>query len=356
MKNILVINRKNTDNLGDIAISISMKKIVESVGYACISEDFSNPIQTRGINTAASATRKKSVFIKIWKRCLGFFRDIPFLYRYVWYFQNKHLFNTLENQQIDAVVIGGGELIQSNLIFPTALYWWTKLTRRHKIGKCILFAVGVTKDWDSSQKKLVCMALKSVDDIYVRDLESQQNMQMIFGREAQLVPDSVFVNPIVSRDKGEYSLYGITDFRRIKKHSSEFEDEESYYERSIKEIKHIEEETSKEVLLFYTTKADLNECRKFNFFCQKRHKVDIKIANISILEDLESYISGALVVASPRMHACILGKLFSANVRPLLISPKMRSFEKLYRDFDNDASISYQKQLIGAMETALNIL
>ena len=43
MKQILILNKKNTDNLGDIAINLSMRKLIESAGNVCIDEDFSNP-------------------------------------------------------------------------------------------------------------------------------------------------------------------------------------------------------------------------------------------------------------------------------------------------------------------------
>ena len=350
-----MINRKNTDNLGDIAINLSMRRIIESIGNECISEDFSNPVKIGPINTEISNTEKnKSIIYRFWRSFLNIIRHFPLLYCYVWYFQNKRLFKVLENQHVDAVVIGGGELIQSNLIFPIALYWWTSLVHRHKIDKCILFAVGVTKEWNPYQKRIVCKSLKYINDIYVRDMESQHNMQVVFGRKASLVPDAVFVNPIVYRGKVEYSLYGITDFRRIKKYSKDFADKEAYYEYSIKEIKDIEGETQKEVILFYTTKADLNECRKFYAYCERMHNMYLKIANISVLDDLKAYISDAAIVVSPRMHACILGKLFCKDVRPILISKKMRSFAELYVNFSCDTSKSYRKQLISAMETALN--
>lgn len=356
MKKVLLLNRKNTDNLGDIAINLSMRKLIESIGYECISEDFSNPIEAGYINTTKSTTNRNcSVSNKIVSLLLNMIRHIPLLYCYVWYLHNKRLFKVLETQYIDAVVIGGGELVQSNLVFPIALYWWTKLIHRHNIGKCILFAIGVKREWDSYQKRMIDNSLKYVDNIYVRDLESQHNMQSIFCREAHLVPDAVFVNPIEKRGKGEFSLYGITDYNRIKKHSTELADKAAYYERSVKEIKNIEEETRMEVILFYTTKADLNECRKFNTYCKRKFDFDLKIADISVLDDLKAYLSEAAVVASPRMHACILGKLYSTDVRPVLISKKMRSFAEIYKDFNNDASDSYQKQLVSALETALNI-
>lgn len=356
MKRILLLNRKNTDNLGDIAINLSMKKLIESIGNECIDEDFTNPNKSGYINKTAPRISNNNVSIidGIRRKFHKIIRSFPLLYCFFWYFQNSRLFKVLNRHHFDELVIGGGELVQSNLIFPIALYWWSKLSYYHKVEKCILFAVGVTREWEPFQKRLVAKSLKHIDDIYVRDEESQRNMQVIFGRKAHLLPDAVFINSIEDRGKGEYSLYGITDFRRIKKHTSMFTDRESYYECSFKEIKDIENETHKKVLLFYTTKADLDECRAFKAYCQKGHNVDLKIANISVLDELKDYIANAIVIASPRMHACILGKLSNKDVRPILISTKMKSFAELYKDFDSDTSSLYQGKLANALRTALN--
>lgn len=328
--------------------------MIESIGIDCISEDFSNQYISGPINTTTLTTGKNNSIIKNIKRLLLYIiRRIPLLYCYLWYFQHKRLFKVLEGHHFDAVVIGGGELIQSNLLFPVSLYWWTKIIHRYGIEKCIVFAVGVTKEWDFYQKRLIRKSLNYIDDIYVRDIESQNNIQVIFGRIAHLVPDAVFVNPIVNMGKGKYSLYGITDFRRIQKHSKEYSEQTAYFEHSIKEIMELKCETQKEVFLFYTTKADLNECRNLKNYCERKHNIDLKIANITALEDLKTYISDAAVVASPRMHACIFGKLFSTDVRPILISKKMMSFAELYRVFNYYTAKSYQKKLLNAIETAL---
>lgn len=356
MKRILLLNRKNTDNLGDIAINLSMKKLIESIGNECIDEDFAYPNESGYINITASKTSENNVSIAygIRRKFLDIIRLFPMLYCYVWYFQNRRLFKVLDNQRIDAVIIGGGELVQPNLLFPIALYWWTKSIRNHGIDKCVLFGVGVTREWEPFQKRLVTKSLRHIDDIYVRDKESQRNMQMIFGMTAHLLPDAVFVNKIENKGKGEYSLYGITDFRRIRKHASEFTERKGYYECSLKEIKDIENETHQKVYLFYTTKADLDECRVFKAYCKKEHNVNLKIANISVLDELKAYISDAIVIASPRMHACILGKLSQKDVRSILISTKMKSFAELYKDFDSDTSSLYQRELTNALRTALN--
>ena len=356
MKQVLLLNRKNTDNLGDIAINLSMRKLIESTGNVCIDEDFSNPFVSGFISTTESTVSKKNktIISILLRKLIHLLRTIPILYCYLWYFQNKRLFNVLTEQHIDAVVIGGGELIQSNLVFPIALYWWTRLIQSHGIGKCILFAVGVTKEWSPYEKLFIDKSLKHITDIYVRDIESQHNMHDLFGRTAHLIPDAVFINPIENNSKGNYSLYGITDYRRIKKHSKNFSDIEAYYDYSLKGICEIGSAPEKEVILFYTTKADLDACRELKSYCRKKHNMDLKIAQVSTLDDLKAYISEAVVVASPRMHACILGKLYAADVRPILISKKMMSFSELYKEFDEETLSSYQSTLISAMETALN--
>ena len=152
--NVLIINRKNTNNLGDCAISASMKKLFEA--YADVyTEDFCSAKESSSIK---SYSIKTTPYIHPLKKKIA---ENRFVRKYSWKKKNKSLFDVLNDRKYDYIVIGGGELIQSNFIFPLALYEWVKRAKKlHPNAKIVLFSVGCTKKFENFQHRLVKKSLK----------------------------------------------------------------------------------------------------------------------------------------------------------------------------------------------------
>jgi polysaccharide pyruvyl transferase WcaK-like protein len=68
-----------------------------------------------------------------------------FLKMIKWYVKNRNRILTLSQKLVncDAVIIGGGELIQDNNFFLPALYIWVKEIRKRNIP-IYYFGIGVT--------------------------------------------------------------------------------------------------------------------------------------------------------------------------------------------------------------------
>lgn len=349
-KQVLLLNRKNTDNLGDQAINIAMKNLIEELGAECIDKDLSS-YRIDGIRL----DKNKPQNPKASKRpVLSFIRGIPFIKKQLWITKHRELYRVLTEQQFDIVVIGGGELIQPNGTFPYALYWWTKqILRYQKKPKIVLFSVGVTSDWPEPEKKLILSTLENISEVYVRDENSAKNLKSIFKRDSKLVPDSVFINSLHKPLGTDYVLYGLTNYERILKHLALYDSINEYFEVSYEEILKAKQEYKKEVLLFYTTQSDLYTCKEFQEFCLSKYNQLIEIASIATLEDLERYIKKASVVYSPRMHACILAKINSIPTQPICISQKIKSFESRYGKLEEKDYLTLSNELRTAMSQVL---
>ena len=107
--------------------------------------------------------------------------------------------------------------------------------------------------------------------------------------------------------------------------------------------------SEKDVSLFYTTQADFNSCVSFNQYCLNKYGVSYPIESIHSLEDLIAAIQNSGIVVSARMHACILATLFSKRVVPILLSEKMKSFNKRYMNREKN----YYMELVNSLNSAI---
>lgn len=324
--NVLIINRKNTNNLGDRAISMSMKKLFET--YADVyTEDFCSVKESSSIK---SNTAKTTPNIHPVKKAIA---GNPFIRIRSWKKNNKGLFDILDKREYDYIIIGGGELIQSNFTFPLALYEWVKRAKKMQSNaKIVLFSVGCTNNFDRFQHILVKKALRNVGAIYLRDTASVENMYNQFKREAKEIPDCVFANSFDFACAKKYIFYSLTTSERLKKHGNVQNNENDYFEDCYKYLDENFTGRKEDIRLFYTTKEDYGVCLKFLEYVYKKYSQKIETADIESLEDLISELATAETVISPRMHGCILGKLVGAKVVPILISEKMKSYNKKYEN------------------------
>lgn len=167
-----------------------------------------------------------------------------------------------KEKNYSAVVIGGGDLIRTdgpifirNNTYSTDSYsslelWAYPILIAKKYGIPVLFnSPGVTNDFDESEKNLVKIILELVDDLNVRDTESQKALNSIGIFDVKVIPDSVnVINKIYSTNYLEKVYFKLTEEGILDKdigeyivfqHNSTNIDDAFYYRELLKGIKHI---------------------------------------------------------------------------------------------------------------------
>jgi polysaccharide pyruvyl transferase WcaK-like protein len=350
MQKVLLINRGNTDNLGDKAISFTLKSLLEKTGLKVDFKDFigekDKPIDY--FNEASLRLDKVSVSKK------GSFLNSS-IKRVIWLFKKASMFSIcFGRNKVDMVFIGGGQLINSNIYFPVAMFLWVTLFKSFSKTKVVLFGVGSESEFGRIDRWLYRSALKRADQIYVRDFDSQQVLTEIFGVSAEYTPDVVYgIKQFIHSDvKKTYdkALIGPTSLKRLYKHSNKFNvgSDSDFWEELILNFRN----KDYVVELFYTTVEDLVECIKVQKSIKLKYKIDINIAMIQTVEELISVISSSQIVVSQRMHALILGHIYGCMLDPILISEKLVSFKKYYLDDEKvpeQLSVSVEMQLANSL-------
>lgn len=328
----LVVNRCKTDNLGDQAIGLSMCRLLNAIGENCDLNEFSKENGNINIDINSTHSKAKSLNQTNTKHnytIRQYLRDAK------WRLQSNNLFQRLRLYQYDYILIGGGELIQSNGQFPLALYEWCKNIRKYQHhARIVLFAVGATATYTNHDKQYIEKALKLVDEIYVRDETSQRNLLEIYNKNSKVIPDVVFFNSISGESNENinrnYVLYGITDPKRILRYGLIANDAEEYYEHCYFEISKLKDvNPQKEILLFYTTKSDRDACLEFQEYVLDKHSFKIEMQETKDLSSLMNSLQKSSFVVSPRMHGCILSCIAGCDCHPVLMSNKMKSFNEI---------------------------
>lgn len=322
-KKILIINRCLSDNLGDQAIGRAVKKLFTDRGFDVEITDLISVKDKRilnlcNINNETNKSKK-----------LNFIKKIKVLNIIHWYLSNYSMFNIIKNNKFDLVIIGGGELVQSNLLFPIALYIWTKKIKKSNCNiPIVLFSVGVTSKYVWYNKFFVERALNNCDYVYVRDPKSLENLKSIFNISASEMPDSVF-----SMELNKYSqvkdqvLFGITSFERIVKHKQNFKTEIEYFESKYNEIKKF---NSDNIILIYSNIVDYKSCIKFKKFVLEKYNINLRIGEYRTLDEFIELINESSLIISNRMHALILGLVLNKTIECDCISLKVEEFKQKY--------------------------
>lgn len=321
MKKILIINRCNTDNLGDQMISSSVEHLFNQYGEI-YHADLCNNDQILDITCDYKYNIYSKLRFKLRRNkllsCLNLYID--------------PLYKIARQEKFDLIIIGGGELISNS--FSVYLNTWLKVIRKYQSkSKIVLFGVGVTNDINDQNKVLLQYWLGKCNSIYVRDEKSVINLSEQFGVVAKEIPDVVFCNIIPNSFDKEYNLFGVSEYSRIVKHNKfSFSNKEEYYHLCLTSILEIDSVNSLPLYLFYTTHGDYLECLEFNQYCQIKIGKRFSVASISSKETLLDFLKKSQIVSSPRMHGCIIAQLCGAYVVPFLISEKMQSYKNKYID------------------------
>jgi len=331
---VLLVNQYATDNLGDKLIGKVLKDILEQE-YHCIVEckkfELFYPERTllQGIEEKSKLKKERKVtYIKnvvIEKiECYSIRRNRIF---YI-------LKNNISLEEIDMVIIGGGELIKSNHIFILYLDVWTKLVKKMGKSKLILFGVSSDCNFTIKEKQQLRKILLRFDYINVRDKNSKKILAKISNLKIVYSPDIVFA----------YQKYNKLEYKKENKIQVSIFDYKSYDFSTI--FSNIEEyfifwyqiivESAKgdleKVEFFYTTPEDAictkEFCQKYNKQFGKRIPKDFYYNEEQIIRKLAE----ADIVITGRMHAMIIALQYGAKIIPFEFKEKIRFFAKEWKE------------------------
>ncbi|GLL52299.1 polysaccharide pyruvyl transferase family protein [Tetragenococcus halophilus] len=310
MKQILIINRMNTDNFGDRIITKSMTNLFNDKNIRVKHADyiFSPEIPFEKYSWTKRATRylKKIVY---------------------------KLFCIKEVSKSDAVIFGGGELIASNGIFFSSFIQWNKIIKAvNKNCKCFLFSVGVTGDFSEKQKGKLNQYLMDYKGIYVRDFGSQKKLSDLTNEnptKVDFTPDCVFSLCCEQTKSEDKLLLGITSlFRHNKQKKIKFDTETDLFDWYL--LKLNEMRTNETVEVIYNDNQDKKIAKQFIKYAHSKGYKFRKLVEIKDEEQFIKLLSTAKKIISPRMHACILGIILGKEVVPVIFSEKMYNFQQMY--------------------------
>ncbi len=358
MKSVLILNCCYTSNFGDQAIGITMRKLFETQGYQVDLYDLIQ-IDTHFVGYQQFSLENIPTLpldnVTAIKNRLSFkSRLVQEISLRKWGIKNKERISNICKKQYDIVIFGGGELVQSNGIFPYAINFWKR--KLHKSSQIYFFGIGVTNGYTRRDKRILKRCLISSKAIFVRDRNSKINVKEVFSCDSKLISDVVlgaYDCKYRSIDEGNNILYGITHFDRILRYGfNDLKTRREYYEYCYLDMKNNGYFTEHQCTqLLYADINDFFECHNFSIYLKNKYGISVPVVELNTFDDFEKEISLCKTVVSPRMHACIFGMLYKKNVCMVCMSKKTMSF---YDEFlaDNVDLVKIRNDLL----TAINFI
>lgn len=352
---ILLINRGWSDNLGDQAIKYTLEELLKSYNYEVDFSDFTQYKKNQDLNYKNKSKEISCREKKMFRKVISCIIPVSTLRRISWIVKNYKIFKACF-KEYDLVVIGGGQLLNSNYVFPLAMFLWVNLFELFNDSKIIIFGVGAVRNYNRFDKFLYSNALKKVDKIYMRDYESIKILSEVFNQNASYVPDVAFcINKLKSEEivnKRNEVLIGLTDYNRYKKYYNDKGRDEYYLEWEKIILHYVDKKYN--VKFFYTTVGDLTEAINMQKTILNKYKTYIDIIEVNNLDELINAISHAAVVVSPRMHALIIAYVYGCDVIPFIMSDKIKVFKEQYLDDKSISLDELQNQVLTQLMNAIN--
>lgn len=357
--NILLVNQGHTDNLGDKAISqIMTYYLAEFFNNTVISAPFiayekQSEIIEKNDNKDLSGTKygKSTWKQKINQVCA---RLLPESIVYI-IKEKKAISKFLENyKQIDAVIIGGGELIKNHHPFTYAFLMWIICAKRKY--KCPIAIWGASSDekFSIGGKIIYRYVMKNSDYIGVRDLKTKEIIKNLYNVDAEYSPDIVFEYNHIFKQNIETSrdvLFFLNSYEEVK---LAYSTEIIYFSKFVRNIP-----KDHELLrIGFVTQDDYFEAVRFCGYLVNDLKYD---KNMVVLErtfsvlDLVNVITQCGTIISGRMHPMIFGLQFGKKIIPIPVKKKLEIFEEEWKDVEiGDEVCSFIESQIEKMVNVLD--
>lgn len=340
IKSLMIINEGLSDNIGDKAIKESMEYLVKSeLTYKYFFEDLSRCNKIDLDSGVVNHTKKKT---KI--KTPNLFKT--WILRFLWVLKN---FSRLKNacKKNDYAIIGGGQLLLANNIFPFEIFIWTLFLNFYKV-KYSFFSVGTQGNFSKSDLLFLSYSLKNAKKIFVRDKLSKSLIKSNFNIKTCLTYDTAFVfNSVINSQNFQSDnrvLLGVVDIKVYNSYNSLNISSDNYNEKWYDLVKNYD---INKVNLFYSTIDDKFQCLSFQSYIYKKLKFKIPILENSNTEEFIKNLLLSNLIISGRMHSLILAKTFNINYVTFLVSKKLTEFERIYKslkidEIENDIKIKFK--------------
>jgi len=329
-KKILLINEGLSDNFGDQIIKESMSYLITRVGYEAEFQDLTrHKTSYHHKYDDVDVSAIKSTFLSPLK---------ALAWKVFWILKNAKRISRAALNEYEAIVIGGGQLLLANGIFPLALVAWISLLRIRNKKNIALFSVGLQGSYGKFHRYIFMYIFNNVTSIYVRDELSKDILQRVFNKPSVVTYDSAFIyNNVyqVKQTPPKYQyLIGVVDYRVYCLYANS--DPLTRHEYFETWVAHLGDAVDfGKTALIYATAEDRSECLNFKNFINKYYHVELDILeNVTHNQFLDNLTLGDTVV-SGRMHSLILALVSHKQILPYVISEKIEFFlEALKRESD----------------------
>lgn len=322
---VLVINRgPKTDNVGDQAICLTLEKIIEKYG---------NVSSIDSIN-------------------------------FTYFFDGKNKLKNILNmiaiakKNYNVVLVGGGQLIQSNRKFPLSFFLWVFFIKIFSSSKIHLFCIGADRHLKLKGKIIYRLMMSQVNSAYVRDGVSRDSLKNNFKFDSTIIHDPVFllgsllvIGKSKSEEKNGIMLFGITNYSTVNRYRFMDLNEKQYLEE-MSELFFSHYKNHRKSFLIYNANSDLVYTKIFKKHLFEKFKIKISIMESERLTDYIKNIEASTTVISGRMHALIIAKTYNVeNIVPIIRNEKLEVFSELLEHYN---IIEHEKKMKKAIQVVLN--
>ncbi len=338
---VLIINQGGgLGNFGDDAILKGMCQYLLDQGHQCRHATFSQLSARTG--GSIKLKKNKPVYLVSSLKRAGMFFIKPFkriLLQLLWINQNiNRIRQECINGVPDIALIGGGELIQSNGIFPMALWMWTYFLKQRAKTPCFLFAVGVSENISWFGKLLVWHASQRVKGVYVRDEMSLRRWNsMTANAKADIAYDPAFLLPQKMKEHSRelcLVLFSPTSYKfySTKCFEGEKMSENRYTNYWLNLLHKYVRKGSKVALISTNCSQDPPFHNNLARSYLKQYGADIQCLQAENLEEFRRYLAKSDSIISGRLHALILAYIQGVKVIPFFTSSKMKyHYESIFK-------------------------
>ena len=192
--NIGIITVHDSANFGSYLQAYALKRVLENLGHKVYF------IKARSENVV------RKVFLGTIRHPKGFLRDYFFnIKKYKEFLKDRKLFqeieiDEIEKENIDTLLIGSDELWNVRTkAFTNEKFYGIKIPIKRKIAFAISCGKAEPEDYEKYPNLLEGM--KDLEDIFVRDKKTQQNMKQLLNKDCEMVCDPTFLLDVNEFDK-----------------------------------------------------------------------------------------------------------------------------------------------------------
>ena len=189
-----IITVHDSANFGSYLQAYALKKVLENMGH-----------QVYFIK-ARSEEAVKKVFFGTIRHPKSFFRNYFFnIKKYKEFLKDRELFQELEideieKNNIDILLIGSDELWNVRTkAFTNEKFYGINIPIKRKIAFAI--SCGKAEPEDYKNYPNLIQGMKELDDIFVRDKKTQQNVKQLLNKDCEMVCDPTFLLDVKDFDK-----------------------------------------------------------------------------------------------------------------------------------------------------------